>query len=60
MVTRRDDPKKKKLDAKLVSLQPHEQKYIAKKAAKSLPAVKKATQQAGPSRKAVMKKLLGK
>jgi len=57
MATKGDDPKKKRQDAKLVSQQPHEQAYVVRKTGKTPAAVKKATQQAGPSRKAVMKKL---
>lgn len=57
MASRSDDPKKKKQDAKLVSQQPHEQAYVARKTGKPPAEVKKATKEAGPSRKAVMKKL---
>jgi hypothetical protein len=52
-----DDPKKKKLDGKLVSMQPHEQKYLQKKTGKTAAEVAKATKSSGPSRKAVVKKL---
>lgn len=55
-----DDPKKKKLDSKLVSSQPHEQRYLQKKTGKSAEDVKRATKQAGPSREAVTKKLAKK
>lgn len=52
-----DDPKKKKQDAKLVSMQPYEQKYLQKTTGKSAAEVAAATKSAGPSRKAVVKKL---
>jgi hypothetical protein len=52
-----DDPSKKKLDAKLVSMQKHEQKYLQKTTGKSTAEVSNATKSAGPSRKAVVKKL---
>ncbi|WP_138518991.1 DUF3606 domain-containing protein [Limnobacter alexandrii] len=52
-----DDPKKKKQDSKLVSKQKHEIDYVAKKLKVSVDAVKKAQKEAGPSRKAVEKKL---
>lgn len=55
--TKSDDPKKKKQDAKLVSMQDHEQKYLQKTTGKSAAEVAKATKSAGPSRKAVVKKL---
>ncbi len=55
--TKSDDPKKKKLDAKLVSMQDHEQKYLQKTTGKSATEVAKATKSAGASRKAVVKKL---
>jgi putative N-acetylmannosamine-6-phosphate epimerase len=48
--TKSDDPKKKKQDAKLVSMQPHEQKYLQKKTGKSAAEVAKATKSAGPSK----------
>jgi hypothetical protein len=57
MATKGDDPKKKKQDAKLVSQQPHEQKYLQKTTGKTAAQVKAATTSAGPSRKAVLKKL---
>jgi|688.fasta_scaffold780131_2 hypothetical protein len=52
-----DDPKKKKLDGKLVSMQSHEQAYLQKQTGKTAAEVAKATKSAGPSRKAVVKKL---
>lgn len=55
--TKSDDPKKKKQDAKLVNIQPHEQKYLQRTTGKSAAEVAKATKSAGPSRKAVVKKL---
>ncbi|WP_425724478.1 DUF3606 domain-containing protein [Hydrogenophaga sp. R2] len=57
MATKGDDPKKKKADSKLVSQQPHEVSYLAKKTQQTKEAVKQAIQAAGPSRKAVVKKL---
>ena len=55
--TKSDDPKKKKKDATLVSMQDHEQKYLQEITGKSAAEVAKATKSAGPSRKAVVKKL---
>ena len=52
-----DDPKKKKEDAKLVSMQKHEQAHLKKVTGKTAKEVASATKSAGPSRKAVMKKL---
>lgn len=48
-----DNPKKKSLDGQLVSQQPHEQKYLAKKHGIPLPEAGEATRSAGPSRKKV-------
>lgn len=45
--------KKKKMDSKLVSKQPHELKYLAKKKRKPVKAVKAAKAKAGRSRKKV-------
>ena len=55
--TKSDDLKKKKQDAKLVSMQDHEQKYLQKITGKTATEVAQATKSAGPSRKAVVKKL---
>jgi len=55
--TKADNPSKKQLDKKLVSLQLHEQKYLQKTTEKSASEVKNATKTSGPSRKAVLKKL---
>ena len=55
--TKSDDPSKKKLDAELVSMQKHEQKYLQKTTGKSAAEVSNATKSVGPSRKAVVKKL---
>jgi hypothetical protein len=48
-----DDPSKKKLEAKLESLQKLEQKYLQKTTRISAAEVSNATKSAGPLRKAV-------
>ena len=57
MATKGDDPKKVKQDGKLVSQQPWEVQYVKKVSGKPSAVVKQAIKDAGPSRKAVMKKL---
>jgi len=52
-----DDPNKRGKDGKLVSMQPHEQKYLADKHKLPLPLVRNVTKQVGPSRAKVDAKL---